>query len=80
MFELEFNFFLNLDDMDYHSDCITSKMLAQLTNDVAKLKAKGAIDVISRSKLTMLINFAMRNVDVCRNLSAGPVSLLMLFV
>lgn len=60
--------------MDYASDCIPSKMLAQLTNDVAKLKAKGAIDVISRSKLTMLINFAMRNVDVCRNLSAGPVS------
>lgn len=62
----------NIDDMDYHSDCIPSKMLAQLTNDVAKLKAKGAVDVISKSKLTLLINFAMRNVDVARNLSAGP--------
>lgn len=49
-------------------------MLTQLTNDVAKLKAKGAIDFLPKNELTLLINFAMRNIDVSRNLSAGPVS------
>lgn len=60
--------------MDYNSDCIPSKVLTQLSNDVAKLKAKGAVDAIPKNKLTLLINFAMRNVDVSINLSAGPVS------
>lgn len=50
-------------------------MLTQLSNDVAKLKAKGVVDLISKNKLTFLINFAMRNVEVSKNLSAGPVSL-----
>lgn len=50
-------------------------MLTQLTNDVAKLKAKGAIDFLPKNELTLLINFAMRNIDIARNLSAGPVSL-----
>lgn len=62
------------DDIDYYSDCISSKMLTQLTNDVAKLKAKGAIDFLPKNELTLLINFAMRNIDISRNLSAGPVS------
>lgn len=47
-------------------------MLAQLSTDVAKLKARGAVDSISKNKLTLLINFAMRNIDVSKNLSAGP--------
>lgn len=63
------------DDVDYHNDCISKKTLAQLSSDVAKLKAKGGIDALSKSKLTLLINFAMRNVDVVKNLSAGPVSI-----
>lgn len=63
-----------LDDIDYYSDCIPTKMLYQLSNDVAKLKAKGVVDAISKNKLTLLINFAMRNVDIAKNLSAGPVS------
>lgn len=49
-------------------------MLTQLTNDVAKLKGKGAIDFLPKNELTLLINFAMRNIDIARNLSAGPVS------
>lgn len=63
------------DDIDIYNDCISTKMLSQLSNDVAKLKAKGVVDLISKNKLTFLINFAMRNVDVAKNLSAGPVSL-----
>lgn len=43
---------------------------------MAKLKAKGGMDALNKSKLTLLINFAMRNVDVSKNLSAGPVSTL----
>lgn len=67
---------LNLsDDVDYHNDCISKKTLAQLSSDVAKLKAKGVMDALNKSKLTLLINFAMRNVDVVKNLSAGPVSI-----
>lgn len=62
------------DDVDYHNDCISKKTLAQLSSDVAKLKAKSGIEALSKSKLTLLINFAMRNVDVVKNLSAGPVS------
>lgn len=64
----------NVDDIDYYSDCIPSKSLTQLSNDVAKLKAKGVVDVINKNQLTLLINLAMRNVDIAGNLSAGPVS------
>lgn len=67
-------FFFQKDDVDYHNDCISKKTLAQLSSDVAKLKAKGGMDALNKSKLTLLINFAMRNVDVSKNLSAGPVS------
>lgn len=62
----------NIEDIDYYTDCIPPKMLSQLANDVAKLKAKGVVDYINKNKLTLLINFAMRNVDVAKNLSAGP--------
>lgn len=70
-----FVFVLIPDDVDYHNDCISKKTLAQLSSDVAKLKAKGVMDALNKSKLTLLINFAMRNVDVSKNLSAGPVSI-----
>lgn len=62
----------NIEDIDYYTDCIPTKMLSQLSNDVAKLKAKGVVDYINKNKLTLLINFAMRNVDISKNLSAGP--------
>lgn len=68
--------FPRADDIDIYNDCISTKMLNQLSNDVAKLKAKGVVDLISKNKLTFLINFAMRNVDVAKNLSGGPVSLI----
>ncbi|XP_055299107.1 nipped-B protein isoform X6 [Sitodiplosis mosellana] len=64
--------FYNNDDVDYHNDCISKKTLNQLSSDVAKLKAKGVVDALNKNKLTLLINFAMRNVDVVKNLSAGP--------
>lgn len=63
------------DDVDYYNDCISKKNLNQLSSDVAKLKAKGVVDALNKNKLTLLINFAMRNVDVVKNLSAGPVSI-----
>lgn len=66
------------DDLEY-CDCIPSKILNQLSNDVAKLKAKGVVDQISQNKLTLLINFAMRNIDVAKNCSAGPVRKLIKF-
>lgn len=77
-----FHCFINqsTEDIDYHSDCIPSKTLTQLTNDMAKLKAKGVVDAIPKNKLTLLINFAMRNVDVAANLSAGPVSICHTFI
>lgn len=45
-----------------------------MSGDVAKLKAKGGIDTVNKSKLTLLINLAMRNVDLAKNLQAGPVN------
>lgn len=70
-----FTFFCSYpDDIDC-SDCISKKVLTQLSSDVAKLKAKGGIDTVNKSKLTLLINLAMRNVDIAKNLSAGPVSI-----
>lgn len=44
-----------------------------MSDDVAKLKAKQALDSIPKNKLTLLINYAMRNVYLARNYSAGPV-------
>ncbi|XP_037927462.1 nipped-B protein [Teleopsis dalmanni] len=60
------------DDIDDNIECISSKMLNTMSNDVAKLKAKNALDSIPKNKLTLLINFAMRNVYLAKNYSAGP--------
>lgn len=49
-------------------------MLNTMSNDVAKLKAKHVLDLIPKNKLTLLINYAMRNVYLAKNYSAGPVS------
>lgn len=63
-----------LDDVDENIECISAKMLNTMSNDVAKLKAKHVLDLIPKNKLTLLINYAMRNVYLAKNYSAGPVS------
>lgn len=69
------SYFLSItEETDENVECISSKMLTVVSNDVAKLKAKGALDSIPKNKLTLLINYAMRNVYLARNYSAGPVS------
>ncbi|XP_055853643.1 nipped-B protein isoform X3 [Episyrphus balteatus] len=60
------------DEIDQNIECITSKMLNVMSNDVAKLKAKMVLDSIPKNKLTLLINYAMRNVYLAKNYSAGP--------
>lgn len=63
-----------IDDVDENIECISSKMLNTMSKDVAKLKAKNVLDLIPKNKLTLLINYAMRNVYLAKNYSAGPVS------
>lgn len=46
-----------------------------MSNDVAKLKAKNVLDIIPKNKLTLLINYAIRNIYLAKNYSAGPVSI-----
>ncbi|KAI8115866.1 Nipped-B protein [Lucilia cuprina] len=60
------------DDVDENIECISAKMLNTMSNDVAKLKAKNVLDLIPKNKLTLLINYAMRNVYLAKNYSAGP--------
>ncbi|XP_061397240.1 nipped-B protein [Musca vetustissima] len=60
------------DDVDENIECISSKMLNAMSNDVAKLKAKNVLDLIPKNKLTLLINYAMRNVYLAKNYSCGP--------
>ncbi|SPP81595.1 nipped-B protein isoform X2 [Drosophila guanche] len=57
---------------DENIECISPKLLNTMSNDVAKLKAKQALDSIPKNKLTLLINYAMRNVYLARNYFAGP--------
>lgn len=67
-------FCIFVDDVDENIECISSKMLNTMSKDVAKLKAKNVLDLIPKNKLTLLINYAMRNVYLSKNYSAGPVS------
>uniref|UniRef100_A0A1I8MP61 Uncharacterized protein n=1 Tax=Musca domestica TaxID=7370 RepID=A0A1I8MP61_MUSDO len=60
------------DEVDENVECISSKMLNAMSNDVAKLKAKNVLDLIPKNKLTLLINYAMRNVYLAKNYSCGP--------
>ncbi|XP_034471957.1 nipped-B protein [Drosophila innubila] len=60
------------EDVDENIECISPKLLNTMSDDVAKLKAKQALDSIPKNKLTLLINYAMRNVYLARNYSAGP--------
>ncbi|XP_068142323.1 nipped-B protein isoform X2 [Drosophila tropicalis] len=59
------------EDVDENIECISPKLLNIMSNDVAKLKAKEALDSIPKNKLTLLINYAMRNVYLARNYFAG---------
>ncbi|XP_017856914.1 PREDICTED: nipped-B protein [Drosophila arizonae] len=59
------------EDVDDNIECIPPKLLNTMSDDVAKLKAKQALDSIPKNKLTLLINYAMRNVYLARNYSAG---------
>ncbi|XP_023167929.1 nipped-B protein isoform X2 [Drosophila hydei] len=59
------------EDVDDNIECISPKLLNTMSDDVAKLKAKQALDSIPKNKLTLLINYAMRNVYLARNYSAG---------
>lgn len=65
------------EDVDENIECISPKLLNTMSDDVAKLKAKQALDSIPKNKLTLLINYAMRNVYLARNYSAGPVRILL---
>ncbi|XP_036224403.2 nipped-B protein isoform X1 [Bactrocera oleae] len=60
------------DDVDENIECISSRMLNIMSNDIAKLKAKYVLDVIPKNKLALLVNYAMRNVYLAKNYSAGP--------
>ncbi|XP_044312765.1 nipped-B protein isoform X2 [Drosophila rhopaloa] len=60
------------EDVDENIECISPKLLNTMSTDVAKLKAKHALDSIPKNKLTLLINYAMRNVYLARNYFAGP--------
>ncbi|XP_055384070.1 nipped-B protein [Condylostylus longicornis] len=62
----------NSEETDETIEPIPSKMLSLLSNDVAKLKAKGVLDLIPKNKLTLLINYAMRSIYLARNYSSGP--------
>lgn len=66
-------FYIITEDVDENIECISPKLLNTMSDDVAKLKAKQALDSIPKNKLTLLINYAMRNVYLARNYSAGPV-------
>ncbi|XP_017489313.1 PREDICTED: nipped-B protein-like isoform X2 [Rhagoletis zephyria] len=60
------------DDVDENIECISSRMLNIMSNDIAKLKAKYVLDVIPKTKLAQLVNYAMRNVYLAKNYSASP--------
>nr|XP_036678385.1 nipped-B protein isoform X2 [Drosophila suzukii] len=60
------------EDVDESIECISPKLLNTMSTDVAKLKAKHGLDSIPKNKLTLLINYAMRNVYLARNYFAGP--------
>ncbi|XP_067623755.1 nipped-B protein isoform X2 [Eurosta solidaginis] len=60
------------DDVDENIECISSRMLNIMSNDIAKLKAKYVLDVIPKNKMAILVNYAMRNVYLAKNYSASP--------
>lgn len=63
---------INLDDNYENYDCISSSLLANISAEAAKLKARASIDAIPEDKLTLLISYAMRSIYAAKNFSAGP--------
>lgn len=63
---------ISYDDNDDNLECISPSLLANISAEAAKLKARASIDAIPEEKLTLLINYAMRSVHIAKNFSAGP--------
>jgi hypothetical protein len=63
---------ISYDDNDDSAECISPSLLASISAEAAKLKARASIDAIPHEKLTLLINYAMRSVHSAKNFSAGP--------
>lgn len=63
---------ISMEDNDDNIECISSSLLANISAEAAKLKARASIDAIPEEKLTPLINYAMRSVHTAKNNSAGP--------
>lgn len=63
---------ISMEDNDENLECISSSLLANISAEAAKLKARASIDAIPEEKLTMLISYAMRSLLSAKNFSAGP--------
>lgn len=63
---------ISMEDNDANLECISSSLLANISAEAAKLKARASIDAIPEDKLTMLISYAMRSLLSAKNFSAGP--------
>lgn len=63
---------ISYEDNEENLECITPSLLASISSEAAKLKARASIDAIPDEKLTLLINYAMRSVHSAKNFSAGP--------
>lgn len=61
-----------VDENDDEFECIPSNLLHSISSEAAKLKAKGTIDLVPSNKLSLLITYAMRSVNVAKNFGAGP--------
>lgn len=61
----------NLEDGD-DSECISPNLLHTICSEAAKLKARGTMDLVPANKLSLLITYAMRAVNVAKNFAAGP--------
>lgn len=63
---------ISMEENDENIECIPSSLLANISAEAAKLKARASIYAIPEDKLTLLINYAMRSLHAAKNLSAGP--------
>lgn len=61
-----------VDEHDDDAECIPSSLLHSISSEAAKLKAKGTMDLVPSNKLSLLITYAMRSVNVAKNFGAGP--------
>lgn len=61
-----------VDEHDDDMECIPTLLLHSISSEAAKLKAKGTMDLVPSNKLSLLITYAMRSVNVAKNFGAGP--------